>query len=85
MKCTKIVIRSTFLTVFRVGDFKLIDGYPGLYPDWYPVPTSDDYNVTEHSFEHSSFGHSYLFNLKGTRVKIRVHHERQNSIQFIIK
>lgn len=51
---------------YRMGDYKLIDGYPGMYPDWYkpdqvysfkPEPSVEE--IEAHA------GRYQLFNLKG--------------------
>ncbi|XP_033759785.1 arylsulfatase B-like isoform X1 [Pecten maximus] len=49
----------------RVGDYKLIVGYPGLYPGWYPPPTytSDNY-IKEVPYDGSQDNTTQLFNLK---------------------
>ena len=58
------------LLFHRAGDYKLIDGYPGLYPDWYkpdqvydfgPEPTVKD--MQAHA------GRYQLYNLKGDMIK----------------
>ncbi|XP_060071412.1 arylsulfatase B-like [Ylistrum balloti] len=52
----------------RVGNYKLIDGYPGLYPDWYKPQTEEsDYSISEidaEQFERNLASKYQLYNLK---------------------
>ncbi|XP_060083290.1 arylsulfatase B-like isoform X1 [Ylistrum balloti] len=49
----------------RMGDYKLIVGYPGLYPNWYPPPTyTDDNYIKEVPYDGSQNNKTQLFNLK---------------------
>lgn len=49
----------------RMGDYKLIVGYPGLYPGWYPPPTyTDDNYIKEIPYDGSQDDKIQLFNLR---------------------
>ncbi|XP_069109762.1 arylsulfatase I-like [Argopecten irradians] len=49
----------------RMGDYKLIVGYPGLYPGWYPPPTyTDDNFIKEIPYDGSQDDKIQLFNLR---------------------
>ncbi|XP_071094083.1 arylsulfatase B-like isoform X1 [Haliotis cracherodii] len=64
----------------RVGDYKLIDGYPGLYPDWYkPEQVTSELNITHIS----DWANKYqLFNLKDDPTE---HNDLSSSHPDIVK
>ena len=37
--------------IYRVGNYKLIEGYAGPYNGWYPVPTSEEDGKVEEPIE----------------------------------
>lgn len=50
----------------RVGDYKLIDGYPGLYPDWYKPDQLYKFKPEPSIPEMQAHAGRYqLFNLRG--------------------
>jgi hypothetical protein len=55
------------LSISRMGDYKLIDGYPGQYQDWYKPDQVDDnyYSGVPVNFTDKMM----LFNLKGLDLK----------------
>ncbi|OWF53589.1 arylsulfatase B-like [Mizuhopecten yessoensis] len=49
----------------RMGDYKLVVGYPGLYPGWYPTPTNTNaVKIREVPFDGKENNKTQLFNLK---------------------
>ena len=41
-------IYKYLIVFYRVGDYKLIEGYAGAYNGWYPLPVNESvYNIEE--------------------------------------
>lgn len=54
---------------YRIGDYKLIQGYPGPYPGWYTPPQYEREHIVEDKKHNVKYGDYQLFNLKGNKYK----------------
>lgn len=62
--------KSLTLSLYRAGDYKLIDGYPGLYPDWYKPDQVYDFGPEPSVKDMQAHAGRYqLYNLKGDMIE----------------
>merc|ERR1712241_1312086 len=83
----------------RVGDWKLVDGYPGLYPDWYEPGEYPDIDFDEPPLPHDTATLKvlskrlkmddeplwrYLFNLKDDpNETTNLYDEKHDEVKFL--
>ena len=52
-----------------MGKYKMIQGYPGDFSDWYPVPNSPDSTITCSKSNLTDFPPYQLFDIEGKSDK----------------
>ena len=56
------------VTVSRMGDFKLIEGFPGLYDGWYPPMNETRDTPLMSNVWRPNDTRVWLFNVRGTKL-----------------